>query len=242
MEPNTVKTEAAETFEQARDRGRAEERAYSVACVGAIEQIVKLLPGAWVIDKRPDSITGIVWSIIAARPQDGFAVSFYFPHHYRKPGRIEASYKPPRNPNGNEVIYFYTDRPRPACTFAVGRPPQTVARQIVCEIITPGEAIHKIALANLEADRVQRALGYALYVAACEAQGETPVPEAEAFKKYGCDVEHVGEWRIEQKGSAKLEHGLIVSDPVKLRKIIKALAEIAAGRRKPEPETEKEEG
>ncbi len=224
MEPQTK----TETFEQARDRARAEERAYSVACVHTVEQIVKLLPGAWIIDKRPDSMNGIVWSIIATRPQDGFAVGFYFPFHSRKAGRIGASYKPPRTPKGDEAVYFYTDRPRPVCTFAITRPPHVVARQIEREIIKPGEPIHKVALANLEADRVQRALGYALYVAACEAQGKTPAPEAEAFTKYGRDVEHVGPWRIEQRGTAKLEYGLTVSDPAKLKATIKALAEIDA--------------
>lgn len=82
------------------------------------------------------------------------------------------------------------------------------------------------ALKNVEADKVSVALGYALYVTACRAHGETPKSEADAFKSHSRSAEFVGGWEIERHGTAKLYYGLTVSDPVKLAKIIKFFADL----------------
>lgn len=231
-----------ETFEQRHVREKAERRADSDRKLVKIAEIVGALPGSWSLVASRDDMDGIVYRATAKRIADGLALFIGFGSWGGNNGRVRVSYDEPRTPSGEPAVYFRTESPRPACTFDPSRPVQTIARQIARAVIEPSEEHHKRALKNLEADKVSRALGYALYVTACEALGQVPTPEAEAFKKYGRDTEYVGGWRIERRGTAKLEHGLIVSDPVKLRKIIKALAEIAAGRRKPEPETEKEEG
>lgn len=226
MNANTETTKTEETTEQRIAREKAERRAYGDKTLATITEIVSLLPGSWSIIARPDDMDGVVYRAVVTRTKDGLALWFGFGQWGAAGGRVRVSYHEPKTPSGQPAVWFSESKPRPACSFDPARPASTIAKQIIRSVIAPSEAFHELALKNIEQAKADRANGYALYVTACEALGQVPTPEAEAFKKYGRDTEHVGGWRIERRGTAKLEYGLTVSDPVKLRKIIKALAEI----------------